>query len=756
MGQIKESVISKILFVSILTILICMSALTYFIVDNTFSSMKENTKSTIHEEVSLLNEKIETFNQVAKTGANKMASVFMSMIDEVEIQENSFVDIKGLRTPKIKIDNQSINMNYKLVDEFTRMTDGSVATIFVRDNDEFIRVSTSLKKQNQERAIGTKLNKNHPGYKKVLQGEEYLGKAKLFGKEYMTKYIPLIQNNKVIGIAFVGFDITKDVKALQTDISNKKIGQSGYYYIINSKKGKSYGKFLVHPTLKNKSALELQDTNGKYFIKSMLEKNNGFLEYDWSDGKKYVFFENFKEWNWLIVAGVNENEVLKDAYKTMNITIVLALIALLLISVSIFTTLKIALKSLGDINTGLMSFFKYLNRQSDEIEKISVKSNDEFGQMAKVINENIEKTQKSINEDRVLIDETIQVLSEFEQGDLCQRLNISVDNPALMQLKDVLNNMADNLETNIDNVLNVLEQYSNYNYLNKINKKDLKEHLLKLANGVNSLGDSITEMLIDNKSNGITLDKSSDILLVNVNKLNESSNEAATSLEETAAALEQITSNIRQNTQNIAQMANFSNEVTNSAKKGESLANQTTEAMDSINQEVSAINEAITIIDQIAFQTNILSLNAAVEAATAGEAGKGFAVVAAEVRNLASRSAEAAKEIKDLVESANIKANDGKTIASEMIEGYKVLNENISQTTNLISNIENSSKEQLSGIEQINVAVTSLDRQTQQNALVATQTHNVAIQTDQIAKLVVSNANEKEFHGKENVKAKEF
>ncbi|HJE03621.1 Methyl-accepting chemotaxis protein IV [Aliarcobacter thereius] len=748
MDFIKRSVTAKVVSVSIIAIIISMSVLTFLIVKKTFETMKQNSEITIYKEISLLVENINTFNKVSKSGADALGEVFFNMVKDIKLDKSILIKIGDLSTPALTINNKIINLNFDIVDIFEQNTKGSIATIFVKDKDDFIRVSTSLKKEDGSRAIGTKLDKTHPSYQKVIKGEEYLGSAFLFGKNYMSKYIPIKKDGEIIAIAFIGYDIENDIKELFKTISDKKIGNSGYYYILNSNtSSKDYGNFILHPSLKG-NGLEISDKNGFFIIKEILNAKEGMLNYFWEGSEKFVIFEIFEDWNWTIVGGVNYDEIFEDAYKTMYLIILASIITMLVISFSIFFTLKTSLNSLKSIRDGLISFFKYLNKEISSTEKIKIDSIDEFGVIAKQINQNIEITEKSIEEDRKLIDETIAVLSEFEQGDLCQRLNINVSNPALTELKNVLNNMADNLENNIDNVLVILEQYANYNYLNKIDKKGLKEHLLKLANGVNSLSDSITEMLIDNRNIGMNLDKSSDVLLKNVDRLNISSNEAAASLEQTAASLEQITSNTRNNTQTIEKISQSSKELIKSSNIGETLANKTTLAMDEINKEVSLINEAIEVIDQIAFQTNILSLNAAVEAATAGEAGKGFAVVAQEVRNLANRSAEAAKEIKNIVEIATSKANEGKEIAADMIEGFKNLSQNISNSSNLILDIENSSKEQLVGIEQINNAINQLESQTQENANIASQTRQIAVETDNIAQLVVDKVNEKEFLGK--------
>ncbi len=416
---------------------------------------------------------------------------------------------------------------------------------------------------------------------------------------------------------------------------------------------------------------------------------------------------------------------------------------------------KNIISSLESVKVGLISFFDFLNKKSTKADTIHIDSNDEFGEMAHFVNTNIESTQKMLIEDNKLLNEAQVVIEKVKHGWYCEFIESRTSNTGLERFKNDVNDMIKATRDHFMNMNVVLEKYAKYDYREELKLDNIEKGGVFdiLVSDINKLRSSINEMLIENKRNGLTLDKSSDILLENVNTLNTNSNEAAAALEETAAALEEVTSNISNNTTNIVKMATLANSVTQASNDGQALASQTTQAMDEINKEVNAINEAITIIDQIAFQTNILSLNAAVEAATAGEAGKGFAVVAQEVRNLATRSADAANEIKKLVSNATAKANNGKQIADSMISGYSNLNDNIEQTINLIKSVELASKEQLNGINQINDAISSLDRQTQRNASIASETHNVAVTTDRIAKLVVSSANEKEFIGKESVKA---
>ena len=444
------------------------------------------------------------------------------------------------------------------------------------------------------------------------------------------------------------------------------------------------------------------------------------------------------------------NELSNDAENELIFYIILCfiiVIASLVLGQKISTNISLGIKGLSN---GIDDFFKFLNKERDDINLLDSNRNDDIGIMAKKVNENIQITKEIIIDDIKFMEEVKNIVLEIKKGYLFQRLEYNVKSPNLIELKREINEMLEVMNQTIGGSVNkitdILNSYSNLDFTNDIQNAEghVETSILNVKN-------MITNMLIENKRSGLIIDNSAKVLLENVNTLNTSSNEAAASLEQTAAALEEMTGSISHNTENVIRMSSHASEVTIAVKEGQILANKTTGAMEEINEQVNLINEAISIIDQIAFQTNILSLNAAVEAATAGEAGKGFAVVAQEVRNLASRSSEAASEIKTLVESATSKANEGKEIASKMIDGYGNLNDSIVKTTELINDVTNASKEQHAGIEQINDAVTMLDQQTQKNASVASQTKEIAVNTRDIATKIVEDVDEKEFIGKNDI-----
>jgi len=435
-----------------------------------------------------------------------------------------------------------------------------------------------------------------------------------------------------------------------------------------------------------------------------------------------------------------------------SIITVISVLIIILIVILIFNILLS--KSIVQPLNILEKAMEKLSTSSHGHSKIDIKSKDETASIAKKFNTYLDKIEKNNKEDSLVILDVKKVVDDIKKGKLDSRVKTSTSNISIMELVNALNGMLQTLHKIVDHTLETLDKYKNEDFRSKTSIQ-CEGEIAKLLEGINSLGYTISTMLGKSKRRGLKLNENSNDLLQTIDNLNESTTEAAANLEQTAAALEEITANVTNSTNKVELMSKLANEVTQNAKNGENLASKTASSMDEINNEVVEINEAITIIDQIAFQTNILSLNAAVEAATAGEAGKGFAVVAQEVRNLANRSADAAKEIKELVEKATIKANEGKNISDNMIQGYNGLNENINKTIELISDISVSSKEQQSGIVQINDAVTALDQQTQRNAATASKTKDIATSTQQLAKEILEDTNSKEFLGKDEIKIKE-
>ena len=421
-----------------------------------------------------------------------------------------------------------------------------------------------------------------------------------------------------------------------------------------------------------------------------------------------------------------------------NKLVFLFLMFSVLILVSSFIANNIALWVVSIVVIGISAFLLFdLNKTSSKV----------FAELEELKNTCASKAISS-NQDNDIRDEIIDVLEKLKIGFLGYKIQNTPNDPKVAQITKLINESMDKFNQDIDYSLEVLTEYGNANFAFEVKTDKLSGKTGSLLLGIRALGSSVSEFIALISLTANSLNESVETLTVASNNLSVSSNQQAASLEETAAALEEITSTIINNTENTNRMAVFAKEVNSASSEGRKLADETALSMEEINVQVNEINNAIVLIDQIAFQTNILSLNAAVEAATAGEAGRGFAVVAGEVRNLAARSADVAKEIKNLVINATSKANHGKEIASQMIEGYSKLNNNINSTIELINNITEASKEQQAGIEQINDAVTQLDQATQQNAEAATNINQMSKEIQTLSYKLLETADHAKFDPK--------
>ena len=554
-------------------------------------------------------------------------------------------------------------------------------------------------------------------------------------------------------------------EALKT-ISEMRYANNDYFWINDS-----HPKMINHPTNSKLNGTDLSNYADPYGTKLFVEmarvtnekKEGGLVKYYWdkpnkkNDPKeKFSYVQKFEPWDWIIGTGAYVDDIeaevaLMQENTNSKIETIIASIALfsfisVIIAILIYNYFvnKAIIRPLDELDIAIKDIASG-NEQADRINK---KSDDEIGKIVDSFNEYISKLRKGYIEDGQVIENVDEVIDKIAQGFYVYKIEKTSSSPQIQRLRDSINHMIERTNENLVSLNNTLIEYGNSNFQgvdSKIDTTKVNGVMSSLATSTQLIGHTVSEFLSMIVATGTKLNNDTAVLSKSAKELSSSANEQAASLEQTAAAVEQITGIIKQSVQKTSQMSVLALELQKSSKEGETLASKTNQAMDEINKEVSSINEAIEVIDQIAFQTNILSLNAAVEAATAGEAGKGFAVVAQEVRNLASRSAEAAKEIKNIVEIATSKANEGKSIANSMKDGYTDLNKKINETIILIEDVSKGSKEEEVGILQINDTINVLDSVTQVNANSSRIISNLATEASSLSNNLLKIADRAKF-----------
>ncbi|EIF35519.1 methyl-accepting chemotaxis protein [Burkholderia sp. Ch1-1] len=265
---------------------------------------------------------IKLFDKALSNEVDRSMSLFASFLPTgYTLDETQKVDIGGVATPTIKAGDKVLNMDFSIPDLFLERS-GAVATVFARNGDDFVRVTTSLKKQDGSRAIGTLLDRKAPAYALLLANRSYTGLAALFGKRLITQYRPITDaSGRVIGALFVGVNVDKEIQSVEDGIRNLKIGDSGYYFVVDASKGADRGKLIVHPAAAGQNA---DNANAPY--QQMLDMKDGQLEYSSADATlgergardKFVSFVTVPEWQWLVGGVAPRDEVMADVVATRN------------------------------------------------------------------------------------------------------------------------------------------------------------------------------------------------------------------------------------------------------------------------------------------------------------------------------------------------------------------------------------------------------------------------------------------------------